>query len=960
MRRQQRRLRRQFLVLAGVVVLGWAAADGAIGEVAPALVHPIERVYPLVSMDAANRTPSAEDWARAFPGEKFFANGVMEPEDARTVFRMLAGRERLYVRVECVRPEAGNKRGSVEFYVTQSGKPDFPCVAVVVKEGGENLVGLVRRARTWWIAPEAFPLNETVIPRKVSAMKDGWKLDFSLPFEELDIPREGFRFNVVRGQGLVGIAGERFAWCDLGGRMHCTSNQFDLYATGMPADKIGFPGNALRLPARLSVGLNRLFLEKNDADARLRIGDHVLMPHGGAFDVIVRDRGPLDMRLTDGNGKTIGTYHADVRRPLIIDAKERSLPADAKEFNLDIALDVAVEEPLGIVFTCRRGGGPAAEHEKSLTPGDHSVTLPVPAGNGGEVRVTARTSVPLPGGAAPPELKALHWFNVGVTWDDLNVYREDIRSLPTDRLCWAIIADALPIVLLEQGGDGQYARSGNKAIDLWYQMRVYVPALLYKTDHPDNPFFGDRRLLDSAIMGMEYALRPEIRMNEYGFPDSSRQGYLLTYDLLQDNIESERRAYWAEELQHLADAEVGRFLRTITDKYAFYSIDCETSTNHMAYHVADVYLAGLLFDRQDWKELGTTLMRRLARHGRDGYFEEQRGSPVNHYTWMTADALGEYYEWSNDAEVLPALEACARYMTAIATPRGGVMALHDSRNSHKWANGFGEYVPSLTPEGRRAARAVILSRMGEKPSNLGGRGFFRMAENAAYFRTGEETDVFGNDSEHPFPYGIIVRKDGFQYGLSTVARGAVSGNFVLDAQNVIEMFHKDAGCILNGGNSQAQPEAGNFWRKLDEPDWEGKTVGTSNDYLPHAALLSAIPGGHELGLGYRTFEGDIVVQVFSPNRARLEAFVSCDKGPVTFSFFPGAVEGEKIVFEPDEKTLRFRGVTLRANMPFRLQKGFRILNPYNMQYQYAHKPVRCWLDLNEGTRFILDIAVASE
>jgi len=288
------------------------------------------------------------------------------------------------------------------------------------------------------------------------------------------------------------------------------------------------------------------------------------------------------------------------------------------------------------------------------------------------------------------------------------------------------------------------------------------------------------------------------------------------------------------------------------------------------------------------------------------------------------------------------------------------MALHDSRNSHQWANGFGEFVLSLTPEGRRAARAVILARMRDKPSDLGGRGYFRMAENAAYFHPGEEADVFTSDAEMSFPYGIIVRRDGFHYALSTIARGAVSGNYLLDSQNVIELFHKDAGCILHGGNSQAQPEAGNFWRKLDEPDWEGKTVGTSNDYLPRIATVAAIPGGRELLMGYRTFDANVVVQVLSPTSARVEVFASCDKGPVTFNFFPGVWEDEEIVFEPDGKTLRFRGVTLRGNVPFDMEKGFRILNPYSMQYQYTYKPVRCWLELNERKRFILDIVISPE
>ena len=53
-------------------------------------------------------------------------------------------------------------------------------------------------------------------------------------------------------------------------------------------------------------------------------------------------------------------------------------------------------------------------------------------------------------------------------------------------------------------------------------------------------------------------------------------------------------------------------------------------------------------------------------------------------------------------------------------------------------------------------------------------------------------------------------------------------------------------------------------------------------------MLAAIPGGHELGLGYRTFEANIVTQVLSPAQARLEAFATCDSrvdGLASVDFF---------------------------------------------------------------------------
>jgi len=43
-----------------------------------------------------------------------------------------------------------------------------------------------------------------------------------------------------------------------------------------------------------------------------------------------------------------------------------------------------------------------------------------------------------------------------------------------------------------------------------------------------------------------------------------------------------------------------------------------------------------------------------------------------------------------------------------------------------------------------------------------------------------------------------------------------------------------------------------------------------------------------------------------------------------------------------------------------MEREFRLLNPYNMQYQYTHKPVRCWLELKDDERFILNIHVGGD
>jgi hypothetical protein len=81
-----------------------------------------------------------------------------------------------------------------------------------------------------------------------------------------------------------------------------------------------------------------------------------------------------------------------------------------------------------------------------------------------------------------------------------------------------------------------------------------------------------------------------------------------------------------------------------------------------------------------------------------------------------------------------------------------------------------------------------------------------------------------------------------------------------------------------------------------------------------------------------------------------------DSGPVIFNFFPGAREDEEV--KVDGQTLRFKQVTLRADKLFQMENRFRIMNPYQMECTYTHKPVRCWLELGERETFVLEVSIA--
>lgn len=946
------------------------ATDAADGP-ARGPLYPVRRTYPLLVLTGEPEAPSSEfpteaEWARAFPASPFFERGRPEPPGQQSTFRMLRRGDRLHLRIDLAEP-AGRRpdgRDSVELDITPSSEPRYPYLAIRVTADGRLSARSVARPHVHWNPAPAEPIPTDPIEYRVTRTEVGWRVLLALPMAELGVPPEGFYFNMGRRREAEGSA---FAWCDLFGG---PTSQVEVFARAEPTEEVTPWRPALVLPAEVAVGLNRLRVEPVASGLSVRVGDELLPLTGkGEFTLLVAERGPVEVELVSEAAGTIATYHADVPRPFLVHAGEPFLPAEARRFTLEVTLNVAGEEALPVRVTCRRPGGPAGEHTLRLTPGRHRLDLPVPPGEADEVTVEAEVALPAgggerlirtPGAGADDtlRLRARHRFSVGLTAEEVDRYRPDIRSLPTDRLYWAVIADSAPYFLRRQSGAGAFGGTDREQRSLWQQAYVYALALLYKSPHPENPFAGDPRLLEAAVAGMEFALRPSVSMEEYLHPDNrSLQAYLLTYELLREDIEPERERYWAYELRRRVEGVVRRWLEPLSYRYDLFSADCGTGTNHMAYHIANVYLAGEVFDRADWKELGREFMRRLARHGAEGHFEERRGVPVNHYTWLSANALGEYHRRSRDPEVEPTLRAAVRLLTALTTARGETLSLTDGRASHHRPFWFGDFILSLTPEGRAAARARLLGVMGERPSRMGLELLWRCAENARYFTAGPEENPFGRDDELHFSGGLIVRRAGFHYGLSTVCLGPINGRYRLDPQNVVELFHRRAGCILNGGNSLFQPEAGTFFRPLTDPRWAEQRTAPRADYLPITASPARLADGHDLTLAYWSFRARLALHVLSEAQARLVVVVESASGPepVVFNFFPGVEREEEL--EAEAQTLRFRDVTLRAGKPFHLEAPFRIMNPYQLEYNYTHKPVRCWVELAPGETFTLDIQV---
>jgi hypothetical protein len=271
----------------------------------------------------------------------------------------------------------------------------------------------------------------------------------------------------------------------------------------------------------------------------------------------------------------------------------------------------------------------------------------------------------------------------------------------------------------------------------------------------------------------------------------------------------------------------------------------------------------------------------------------------------------------------------------------------------------GDIALSLTSEGRALARVRAARRIASdsRPSRTSPEGWLYVSTAARCFQPGDEKEM-PERSEFALldGRGLIARRDGFVYALSAICVPPIHGNFRLDPQNAIELYHAKAGWLLHGCNSQEQPEAGSFFRKLDD-----RAV-----FLPVEGGVQRTLAGHAARLKFETFEAQVVAAAASRTEfeVRAELLKKTGGAPVVYSFFPGLGfdrqrgAPDEITLSEDRRTLRFRNVVIECSRPVELERDFVIFNPYSAQRGTRTKPVRAFCEVDLGKPLMLRITVA--
>ena len=457
-------------------------------------------------------------------------------------------------------------------------------------------------------------------------------------------------------------------------------------------------------------------------------------------------------------------------------------------------------------------------------------------------------------------------------------------------------------------------------------------------------------MLHSAAAALEAGLNPSGQYAAGGYSRHLRP-YVLAFELIADKVDAETREYWRGRIEDIVDEVIEHYIRPLDYRYTLYSEDIGTSTNHLAYYASGVYAAGRVLGKPEWAELAGGIMARLAEHEDDGHFPERPGVPVTHYTWLTMNGLAEYYEDTGAEWLAGVLDRCAAFCVQVSLPDGNTLTLYDGRNNYYGITYFGDFVLSATPEGRRLARERLERRTARgRPSGNTPEFWFRVAENALYYKAGEEAEL-PEEAEFSFCSGraLVYRSKGFICGLAALCLPPTTRRFWLDPQNAVEVHHREGGPVLHGANSHQQPEAGSFMR----------AAGGRMEFLPQEGNVERTAEGRQAVLEFETFTARVRFSAVSASEAEVKVDILSMKAgqPVTYNFFPGVLPGETVDVSADGRVLSFRNVTLECSAPARVERNFMIMNPYVLQKNMRVKPARASVELEEHSVFSIRIKV---
>ena len=419
------------------------------------------------------------------------------------------------------------------------------------------------------------------------------------------------------------------------------------------------------------------------------------------------------------------------------------------------------------------------------------------------------------------------------------------------------------------------------------QMLIYPVAYLYKTKMPLNPFYGDRRLLQSVIACGNMLVKYESE-EVYPLVDWAVYSWIEAYDLVKAEIGEQSRQAWAKRLEYWLELYVS-YIEKSRGKRIYTAAQLGTSPNHYALYMTTILRGGQALGRPEWVDLVKSEYKNVLRtQNPDGFWAEHDG-PVNSYNRVTSHGVGLYYALTHDQEALECLRRAKDFNLAFTYPDGSAVSVIDERN--RYTRGikadWGLLGQSHFPDGRRYNRLMLgkmIERMGiaaggevsrNTSGSISGLSLSWTLDNFRYSADGPESPApqeMQNFEARLASGARLVKRGSWVVSLSGIISPAWEGNqYFLDRYTYLEVWHQKTGLVIGGGNTKRQPQIAGL---LMEPSH------AALDFWPRQSRITFEDPDLLLEVEFDMFRGRLKVSFVDDNTLKFSAGFSEKSLPI--------------------------------------------------------------------------------
>lgn len=408
---------------------------------------------------------------------------------------------------------------------------------------------------------------------------------------------------------------------------------------------------------------------------------------------------------------------------------------------------------------------------------------------------------------------------------------------------------------------------------------VLSAAVLYVKANPANPFYRKPEMRKLACDLGDLMVREDRAGTFAPRLDSYRDTYmwLEAYQLLKDELGAERKSLWEQSLRRnvsllIPDIMLSRDAAQYTENFI------ASSPNHLAWWAATVLVAGIYLNDRSWIVLGGGVLKRFAatEQNPDGYWGEHNpNAPTGGYNYLSAMAVGVFWEHTKDEDALKALRRATTFHANFTYPDGNLMELFNDRNRYWHISAWGQFAFSHFPDGRGYCK-LLMDHMDDNEIDLDALGLLAM--NALYYHDGPVT--LPPPSQTSYKHRLTAEAGARKTGPWVTALSGIidtplpRSQWFLDRQVNLSLFHEKTGLIVNGGYSKHQPELATFRESLGNQEWNAQ---------PKGSLLSQGESEDALALAFNSFSTEIQLPAPTEDEAIVRVDIS-GRGPAQEAF----------------------------------------------------------------------------